>query len=624
MFSELGNAFIRRKIPKRIYMLSYLLKFSFILCLFTLQSFPQWSNNPNTPLIVGYGEDPKICSDGSGGCFITYTHENLSYPRKLAVERLNKYGYKPWPIKHITGEYPQQWKARIVEDGQGGVIVGYEDVRENPFYWNVRVQRIDSSGNLLWDSLGVRVSISQNNNGNYKIVSDGENGAVIVWIDGSVEYRINRINSEGGRVWGDSGNSLQTYGNQGSPNLIRGEDSSYYFWVGYNFIKLNSQGEIIRIDSLVAENVVTDENDGVVIQYRGPGSLYRELRAIRLDSLGTNQWPPYVVVAESLYVNNWPLLIKNGDYFFFSWIGNRNGIVRVVQVQSLRLNGSKLFNENIAIGCSGILASDSNKTFIIYNDTSSLEATYVQCLDTLGNKLLADNLMIINQGLGSQNIISEGNGGFIIGGTINNFTIVAQQVSRNGMLGVVPVELISFTTEEVYPGILLKWQTASEKNNKGFEIIRTSASEEDKWEVITFIQGKGTTIEQTNYSFLDTELNYGTYRYRLKQIDLNGSYEYSDIIEVTFGLPQKYELMQNYPNPFNPVTTIKFSLPVEDNVKLTIFNILGEELQVIINGKLNCGVHQYKFDASTLPSGIYLYQLNTDNFTDTKKLILMK
>ena len=114
--------------------------------------FPQWSTNPNNNLIVGYGLDPHICSDSAGGCYITYNYETTFYPQKLAIERLDKYGYKPWgTLKQILGELPEQSGAQIVEDGEGGVIVSYKDRFENLPSWtqNIRVQKVDSSGNFL-------------------------------------------------------------------------------------------------------------------------------------------------------------------------------------------------------------------------------------------------------------------------------------------------------------------------------------------------------------------------------------------------------------------------------------------------------------------------------------------
>ncbi|MCF8242721.1 MAG: T9SS type A sorting domain-containing protein, partial [Melioribacteraceae bacterium] len=115
-----------------------------------------------------------------------------------------------------------------------------------------------------------------------------------------------------------------------------------------------------------------------------------------------------------------------------------------------------------------------------------------------------------------------------------------------------------------------------------------------------------------------------TYLYRLKQVDLDGAFEYSDEIEVTFAAPNKYQLEQNYPNPFNPVTSIKFSIPQSGQVSLKVFNTLGEEVANLLNNKLEAGYHTIEFDASMLSSGIYFYRLSSNNFVAIKKMLLLK
>ncbi len=193
-----------------------------------------------------------------------------------------------------------------------------------------------------------------------------------------------------------------------------------------------------------------------------------------------------------------------------------------------------------------------------------------------------------------------------------------------------PVELVSFTAETNNAGILLKWITATEVNNKGFEIERTSPQpspsegEGAEWRVIGFVQGNGTTTEQTSYSFEDSELKYGIYKYRLKQIDYDGSFEFSDIVEVTVGLPQEYVLMQNYPNPFNPATTIKYSIAEEGLVNLSVYNLLGQKVAELKNDVLQPGYYETEFDASSLSSGVYVYKLSAGGKVISRKMVVLK
>lgn len=191
----------------------------------------------------------------------------------------------------------------------------------------------------------------------------------------------------------------------------------------------------------------------------------------------------------------------------------------------------------------------------------------------------------------------------------------------------IPVELASFTGEQLSNGVILKWITASETNNMGFSVERSNDGE--SYTEITFISGKGTTTEQTNYSYLDKDIRVGTMYYRLKQIDLDGTFEYSNIINVDVNMPTQFSLFQNHPNPFNPSTKIVFELPVDANVKLKIYNTIGQEVAELTNSDLSGGKHEFDFNASDLSSGIYYYTLSAagkdgKDFNATKKMILIK
>jgi photosystem II stability/assembly factor-like uncharacterized protein len=196
----------------------------------------------------------------------------------------------------------------------------------------------------------------------------------------------------------------------------------------------------------------------------------------------------------------------------------------------------------------------------------------------------------------------------------------------------VPVELTSFNASVVENEILLSWITATETNNKGFEIERKLKNNE--WEAIGFIDGKGTTTEIQSYNFKDnySDISYsGRVLYRLKQIDFDGSFEHSKIIytDVDF-TPQTYSLSQNYPNPFNPVTNIKYSVPLESEVRIVVINSLGQEVAELVNEVHNEGFYEISWNADEFASGVYFYTIKAASinkqlsFQDTKKLLLIK
>ena len=186
-----------------------------------------------------------------------------------------------------------------------------------------------------------------------------------------------------------------------------------------------------------------------------------------------------------------------------------------------------------------------------------------------------------------------------------------------------PVELSSFSASIIGSTVKLNWVTATEVNNYGFDVLRQAQNDND-WTKIGFVTGNGNSNSPKNYSFVDDNVTSGKFSYRLKQIDNDGQFEYSKTIEVDFGTPSKFELSQNYPNPFNPSTTIRFSLPAAGNVKLTLFDILGQEIKTLANEFKEAGVHTLNFDASELNSGLYIYKLESGTFVQAKKMTLIK
>ena len=187
----------------------------------------------------------------------------------------------------------------------------------------------------------------------------------------------------------------------------------------------------------------------------------------------------------------------------------------------------------------------------------------------------------------------------------------------------IPVELTSFTGNVNNLGqVVLNWETATELNNLMFEVERRTETSE--FRTVGFVEGNGTTTEPKSYSYTDITADQGINYYRLKQIDYNGTYEYSDIVEVEVTGPLTFNLEQNYPNPFNPSTNIKYSVPESGNIKLSVYNLVGEEVAVLVNGFSQSGFYEVSFDASNLPSGVYLYKLQSANSVQTKKMMLLK
>jgi len=196
-----------------------------------------------------------------------------------------------------------------------------------------------------------------------------------------------------------------------------------------------------------------------------------------------------------------------------------------------------------------------------------------------------------------------------------------------GWNDILPVELSTFAATYSNKAVELKWSTATELNNNGFEIERSF--DKTNWATIGFVKGKGTTSEPQNYSYSDnlSEISLTKLYYRLKQIDFNGSYEYSEVVEVEV-MPSVFSLSQNYPNPFNPSTKISWQSPVGSWQTLKVYDILGNEVATLVNEYRNPGNYEVDFQSSVgsrrLANGVYFYRLQVGDFIETKKMILLK
>ena len=509
----------------------------------------QWSNDPNNNLIVGYGADPHICSDSAGGCYITY---RAGEPTELFLRRFDKYGYQPWGYKkQILGELTEQWQAEIIEDGEGGVIVSYEDMKDNlpySFTARVRVQRVDSSGNFLWGSTGVNVSLDSADQGLQQLVTDGDGGCVITWVNVPFTYHINRIDKYGNRLWGDNGIMLGTSAYNSHPRIIRATDGNYYVETGEYIYRIRDNGEIVRRDSVTLGYIVPAPDGGMILSGRVWTGMIPKLVAQRKDTLGNNLWQePYVEIADSLDINTRLTIQYNNGYYYYSWAGKKNGIDLVVQFQALRLDGTKLFSQgsipisNYPIDAllGGILPSDSGTVVLIWEDFRPEDGVFGQRIDTLGSKLWDINDVSIYTGMYADLYsTTDGNGGAIgLGWHQFDFSFRIFKVSRNGQLG----------------------------------------------EVITSVKSKEEEI-----------------------------------------IPTETMLYQNYPNPFNSSTIIKYQIPKEGRVIINLYNILGEKIKTFVDEYKSAGSYSLTLNSGELPSGVYLYALETNNKVLTKKLTILK
>ena len=192
-----------------------------------------------------------------------------------------------------------------------------------------------------------------------------------------------------------------------------------------------------------------------------------------------------------------------------------------------------------------------------------------------------------------------------------------------------PVRTVSLTGSTSRSSARLTWKTENEMDNHGFEIERRTVSQSNDpgiWKTVGFVEGSRTTSSPREYSFVDQGLSTGRYAYRIKQIDLSGSFRYSEALELEIGVaPLELMLAQNYPNPFNPATTIEFTVPEDGRVRLQVYDLFGRAVATIFDQDARAG-HYLKatFDASDLASGIYFARLQFGGTQLLKRMLLVK
>jgi photosystem II stability/assembly factor-like uncharacterized protein len=281
-----------------------------------------------------------------------------------------------------------------------------------------------------------------------------------------------------------------------------------------------------------------------------------------------------------------------------------------------------------------IKSSDDGNTFVqLNNGFSDLD---------VGQLILTPEVFIALNEDGIYRSLDEGDNWVRLdhsglNGTINRIYLDDSQTlyacTNNGIYiftGVLPVELTLFTALYKSPDVVLTWSTATELNNHGFEIERSF--DKESWATIGFRKGKGTTSQPQNYNFSNdiSEVSVLKLYYRLKQIDFDGTFENSNTVEVEINSPTKFSLEQNYPNPFNPSTNIQYAISSSQFVTLKVYDVLGKEVATLVNEEKPAGNYEIEFNsvetlhATSLPSGVYFYQLKAGDYIETKKMVLMK
>jgi hypothetical protein len=661
-------------------------------------SFAQWSSNPAVNLAVcdttGEQALAKIGSTSDGESYISW-FDNRSGSYAVYLQRLDPLGNKMWaPSGLLISNNPQSsslvdWDLMV--DDNDNAIVAFTDTRNsgnlNPF-----VYAISPNGDFLWGANGIDLNPTADFQANPKLAKTDDGNIVVAWIIATTRNQVGlqKISTAGTKLWGTNPIVIQS-ATEGYnyPDVVTSDSGGVVLFhtattgsfpaqtVKLRAKKISSAGSISwgvnvqdlgKIAAFTTPKVYTDNNNGGLIAWhddRDNNSLQSGF-VQRVSSSGTLYFP--VDGAEvSLMTNRHkfnPVVAFDNttDETYVFWVEtepnqNQNGI----SGQKLSLNGTRQWTDNakvfkdlsVAFTTSiSYLTSEigNGRAYLFYlegNGSGLNDKVEGFACNTSGDFLWTGNFTILSNPTSDKlqmvsTVDVHKNCKLAWGDNrLDASGIYAQDINPDGQLGnsIVPVELTSFSASVSNNSVTLNWITATELNNSGFQIERSVISNEERnldWEQIGFINGNGTTSESHSYSFIDKILSSGKYSYRLKQIDFDGTFSYSNEVEVDLSLPQTFSLEQNYPNPFNPSTTISFSVPsvVDANfasttlVQLKVYDLLGNEIATLVNEEKPAGNYEVEFSTSSInhqtSSGVYFYKLQAGSFVDTKKMILMK
>ena len=339
------------------------------------------------------------------------------------------------------------------------------------------------------------------------------------------------------------------------------------------------------------------------------------------------------ISSNSIYFSNvnngWA--VGDGGSILRSTDGGENWVSKT-SVTTSDLNSVHFYDSNtgICVGNSGaiLLTTDAGENWILQNAFTNTSLNSVLFTNANTVWIAGSNGTILNSvDLGNNWILYDGITSFDL---ISAFYINENTgwfAGHNGTIlkyknDIVPVELEFFTASIIENSAQLNWQTATEVNNYGFEIERKLANAD--WDKIGFVEGHGNSTITKNYSFVDKSfISETNFSYRLKQIDFNGNFEYSNEIDIE-NVPTEFAIYQNYPNPFNPSTKIRYQLPKESNVTIKIYDILGSEVVTLLNENKEAGTYEVELNAQSLSSGTYIYRIVAGDFVETRKMSLLK
>ena len=560
----------------------------FVWQLFITSAHAQWSTNPNVNNVICDATldqlSPKIISDGSGGAIITWDdNRNSNTNANIYVQRIDAAGVVQWTLNGATicDTTRNQNSPTIASDGSGGAIIAWADFRDVSQLYQIYAQRINSSGVVQWTTNGVRICNITDGQYTPTILSDGSGGAIITWHDfrgivAQTNIYAQKINSSGEVLWAENGVAI-----------------------------CNATGEESHL------TMVSDGFGGAIITWEGWRQVPSEtnIYAQKIDSAGVMHWLVNGVVICDTTSSVLPTSASDGaGGAIITWMDFRNGSANHIYAQKIDSTGNVQWTVNGVAICTAqyggshptIVSDGSGGAIITWEDLREGALNfdiYAQKIDSAGVVQWTVDGVAVCTAAGNQvvpTIESDDEGGGIItwqdkrGGS--SFSdIYAQKINSSGV--------VQWTAN----GVAISTATGNQSNP-------TIESDGSGGAIITWGDYRG-----GSYSDIYAQ-----------QVNANGLLGVVSGISGEPGVTMDFALLQNYPNPFNPTTKIRYSVPQSSNVIIKMFDILGNEIETLVNEEKPVGSYEIEFNAVGLSSGIYFYKLQAGSFIQTKKMILLK
>lgn len=549
--------------------------FSFLLLM--LLPLALYSQSPGNPVSIAgnHQTNPTMTTDGSGGTIIAW-QDNRNGKYEIYAQRMNGDGNAVWSVNGLpVCQQDSNFKPIIVSDGSGGAIIAWQSYRGSATA-DIYAQRINSSGNIMWSINGLPVCVVVFEQDSISMVSDGLGGAILTWQDyrsnnGFADIYAQRINPSGTMIWTANGvNICNQAASQRGPKII-GDGSGGAFITWY--------------DNRAGNYDIYSQRVGAA------GAVQWTTNGVATCTMAADQLTPDVCSdgADGVIIT-WTDFRSSTDFNIYAQrVGPSGAIVWVVD--------GVVMNNNVAYAqLDPMIVSDGlGGAIISWTDyrTGTTADIYAQRVNSTGAVQWTATGVIICTASGDQifsQLTSDGNNGAYITWedhrNAGNSDIYAQRISSTAALNwaATGYEICTVTNDQLRPSLV-------SNGNLGAIVV---------WQ--DYRSGSSFDVYEVGFNSSG-----------IIGIDPLGN-----------NIPGEYSLSQNYPNPFNPKTIISYGLKTAGNVKISVYDILGENIGVLLNEVRSAGNYSISWDASGFPSGVYFYKIEAGEFTANKKMILIK